>query len=166
MRAGLGTFGKALSGVTLWISNLGQGVLMVMVLLVVTDIILRRFFNSPLSWSLEAVEFMLVIVVFFSVAYCAIKDSHVSIDVLVARFPATTRKIIDIFTHILGIALFFFMTWGVIMSGITQWKGGYITGILPVPVYPFLFVIALGSAMLALVLLMQLLELIFGTVKQ
>jgi TRAP-type C4-dicarboxylate transport system permease small subunit len=146
-------------------SNLGQGVLMVMVLLVVTDIVLRRLFNSPLTWSLEAVEVMLVIVVFFSVAYCAVKDSHVSIDVLVARLPAMTRRIIDVFTHLLGIALFGFMTWGAIMSGITQWKGGYITGILPVPVYPFLFIIAFGSAMLALVLLTRLLELIFGMVK-
>jgi TRAP-type C4-dicarboxylate transport system permease small subunit len=159
-------FEKALSEVTHRVSNLGQSVLMVMVLLVIVDIVLRRIFNSPLAWSLEVVEVMLVVVVFFSVAYCGTRRGHVSIDVLVSRFPHKARAIIDIFTYFFSIVLFGFMTWGGVVSAMDKWDAHRITGILPIPIYPFAFVVAFGSLLLALVLLAQLFYLVNNMVSK
>ena len=166
MKKALTYFEKVLSEVTHRVSNLGQSVLLVMVALVIVDIILRRLFNSPLPWSLEVVEVMLVVVVFFSVAYCGARRAHISIDVLISRFPPRVRNIVDIFTYFLGVILFAFMAWGGAASAMDDRVVNRITGILPIPIYPFAFVVAFGSLLLALVLLAQLLNSIISMVRK
>lgn len=148
------------------VSYVGQTVLMVMVLLVVVDVILRRFFNSPLPWSLEVIQVMLVIVVFFSVAYCGVQKAHVCIDVLTARIPQKARTIISIFTHILGITILIYMAWGGSISALARYHDNRVTGILPIPIYPFAFVVAFGCLLLALVLLVQLVSIILHKVTK
>ena len=102
---------KALFWVIRQASNLAMIVLMAMVLLVVVDITLRRFFNSPLSWSFEVIEVLLVIVVFFTVAYCCITKGHISVDLLTSRLSKRGQAILEIFSYFLGIVLFVFMTY-------------------------------------------------------
>ena len=123
-------------------------------------------FNSPLSWSLEVVQVMLVVVVFFSVAYCGAKKAHVSIDALVSRFPPKAQAVIDVFTYFLGVLLFAFMAWGSAVSAMDKWHTHCITGILPIPIYPFAIVVAFGSLLLTLILLVQLLNLIINMVSK
>ena len=102
------------------VSNVGQIVLLVMVLFVIVDIVLRRFFNSPLAWSLEVIQVMLVVVVFFSVAHTGSRRGHVSVDLFISKLPAKSQTIIDCFTYILGIVLFVFMGWGSYLSGMQE----------------------------------------------
>ena len=151
---------KAISAFATRVSYIGQAILMVMVLLVVVDVILRRFFNSPLPWSLEVIQVMLVVVVFFSIAYCGVQKAHVSIDVFISRVPQKARYVINIITHILGIIILAYMAWGGLISGIDRINDHQVTGILPIPIYPFAFIVAFGCLLLALVLLVQLLNII------
>ena len=157
---------KVLSDVTSRVSNVGQIVLMAMVLLVIVDVFLRRFFNSPISWTLEIIEVMLVAVVFFSVAYCGARKAHISIDALVSRFPPKIRNTIDVLTYFLSVVLFAAMTWGAVLTAIDEFDTHRVTGILPVPIYPFALVVAFGSLLLALVLLIHLLNLIISMVRK
>jgi TRAP-type C4-dicarboxylate transport system permease small subunit len=157
---------KAISGLATRVSYIGQAVLMVMVLLVVVDIILRRFFNSPLPWSLEVIQVMLVVVVFFSVAYCGVQKAHVSIDVLTSRLPQKARTIVSILIHILGITILIYMAWGGTISAIARLHDNRVTGILPVPIYPFAFVVAFGCLLLALVVVVQLINIIIRKVTK
>jgi TRAP-type C4-dicarboxylate transport system permease small subunit len=166
MKRTFSSFERVLSDVTHRVSNVGQIVLMVMVLLVIVDVTLRRVFNRPFPWSLEVVQVMLVVVIFFSIAYCGVKKAHVSIDALISKFPPKVQVIIDVITYSLGVLLFAFMTWGGAVSAMGKWHTHYITGILPIPIYPFSLVVAFGSALLALVLLVQLLNLIINRVSK
>ena len=149
---------KALSRVTYRICNIGVTIIMAMVLLVVTDVILRRFFNSPFPFTLEVVEVMLCVVVFFAVAYTAAQGSHVSIDVLVSRFSPRTQAILNAIMYIISVGLFSFAGWRSIAHGMHLWDMGMSTGVLGIPHYPFVFIIAFGSFLLALVLLARFLN--------
>lgn len=157
---------KALSRVSYRVCNFGVTVLMAMVLLVVTDVILRRFFNSPLSFTLELVEIMLTVVVFFAVAYTATQRSHVSIDVLVSRFPLRAQTIIEAALCIISVGLFSTIARGSLIYGMQISRIGLETGILGIPLYPFAFVVASGSILLALVLLARFLNLIIKVVSK
>ena len=137
-------------------SNVAMVVLMAMGLLVVVDVILRRFFNSPLSWTFEVIEVMLTVVVFFTIAYCAVRRGHISVDVLVSKLPPKAKAIVETFGCFLGVMLFGFMAWCSIISGIDELAAHRVTGIVHIPIYPFIFVVAFGSILLALVLLAQL----------
>src|SRR3546814_11906080 len=52
-------------------------------LIVVTDVALRYFFNSPLSWSYELISLYLMVgLFFFSLSDALRTNSHVSVDLL------------------------------------------------------------------------------------
>lgn len=157
---------KALAAITNRISNFGQLTLMAMVLLIVVDVCLRRFFNSPLSWSLEIVQVMLVVVVFFSVAYCAVRGGHISIDALVCRFPERLQAGIDIATSLFGVAVFAAMCWASISSAQHYMEVKRVTGILPIPIYPFILAVALGSLLMTLAVLVHLLKAVTRVVSR
>ena len=135
---------------------------MAMVLLTVTDITLRRVFNSPLPFSFELTETLLVIVVFCSVAYTTYIGRHISIDVIVSRFPLKTRKSIETVIDFICAALFGLVAWRSILRAIHIWNIEQVTGILEIPIYPFIFIVALGSTLASLILLVKVINSIIG----
>jgi len=148
------------------VSDLGMGVLVAMVLLTVADVVLRRFFHSPLTFSYELTGAMLVLVVFFVVAYAGIQKSHVSIDILTSRFPPKAQAITNAFVYFLSICLFGAVTWRSIIYAICFLQQGRVSGILEFPYYPFAFAVAFGILLLALVLLVQFLNFINEAVSK
>ena len=157
---------KKLSWTSTRARDVGMGVLSAMVLLTVTDVALRRLFNSPLSFSYELTGAMLVLVAFFTVAYTGVQKSHVSIDLLISRFPSKARAIINAFVYFLSICLFGAVTWRSIIYAMNFKHEGYETGILGLPYYPFAFAIAFGSLLLALVLVVRFLSFINEVVSK
>ncbi|MBA7680813.1 hypothetical protein ES703_89134 [subsurface metagenome] len=127
---------------------------------------MRRLFNSPLTFSYELTGAMLVLVVFFTVAYCGIQKSHIGIDILVSRFPPKARAITNAFVYFLSICLLGAITWRSIFYAIYFLHQGRVSGILGFPYYPFVFAVAFGSLLLALVLLVQFLNFINKAVSK
>jgi TRAP-type transport system small permease protein len=148
-------FATNLSRFTGWLSNLGQAVLMIMVLLVVADVIMRRVFNQPLAWSKEMVQLILVVVIFFSIAYCGVVKSHITVDVFSRYFSSRVSAVLESITCFFGIALFAFMTWAGVTNSISNYHKHYISGLLPAPMYPFNAVVSFGGLLLTLVLVVQ-----------
>lgn len=157
---------KVFSWASYRVKDIGVTVLVGMVLLVVTDVVLRRFFNRPFTFTYEVVQVLLCVVVFFAVAYTGTQRAHISVDVLVSRFPAKTQAIIDVAIRLVGIALFSFVGWHSIVYGIHVWDIGQSTAVLGIPLYPFVFVVAFGSFLLALVLLTNFLHSIIEVVSK
>lgn len=158
----INNFKKPLYQVIRILNGLGMAVLMTMVLLLVADVILRRIFNSPLSWGFEIVKVQLAIVVSFTIVYCATQGGHISIDLLTSRFSPKAQKVLDVVIYLFGTALFIFMAWGLIGHAMHLWDAHRITGVLPVPIFYFVFALAFGSMLLALVLLVQLISTVVG----
>jgi TRAP-type C4-dicarboxylate transport system permease small subunit len=157
---------KVLLTITDKVNLVGQVILLLLVLLIIVDVVMRRVFNSPLSGTLEVSEIMLVVVVFTSVAYCGIRKGHVSIDALTSRFRRRTQAVIDSITGIFGVIVFITMGCGSFVLGLNLLKTHRITGMLPIPIYPFSFIVGIGSLLLALVLLVQLAETILKVLKK
>jgi len=146
---------NALEKLTRHVSVVGQVVLMTMVAITVVDVVLRRIFNRPLSVGLEISQIMLVVVVFTSMAYCGMKKCHISIDAIASRLPAKVQKMIHCIMDFLGVVLFVTMGWSSIVLALDKLETHSITGILPIPIYPFVFVVSFGSLLLGVVLLVQ-----------
>ena len=153
---------KVLHTTTTIFGKVGQFILMAMVLLTIVDVVLRRIFNHPLSSSLELSQVMLVIVVFSSVAYCGIKSGHVTIDALTSRFSPKIQAILNSITGLFGVLLFSAMGWGSMVLAMDKLSNHSVTGILPIPIYPFVFLVAFGSILLALILLVQFINSLIG----
>ncbi len=155
-------FRKPLYRVVGILNSLGMAVLIAMVLLLVADVVSRRVFNSPLSWGFELVKVMLAVVVSYTIVYCAVRGGHIRIDLLTNRFPKKAQQILDVVIYLFGTGLFGLMSWGLVIHAMHLWDANRITGVLPVPIFYFVFSLAFGSLLLALVLLVQLISTILG----
>lgn len=80
-------------------------------LLVSTDVILRYVFNSPIAWTTEVCEYILVGIVSLGMAWLLRREGHVKVDFLLNQFSPGTQALINAFTSILAAAVLFIITW-------------------------------------------------------
>jgi TRAP-type C4-dicarboxylate transport system permease small subunit len=130
--------------------DLAMLTLISLVLMIAIDIILRRFFDRPLSFSFEVIQIGMVVVVFGSISYSSTLDRHVGIDILVTKFSQRTRHVLSLASGLLSTCLFGLICWQSVMQGIQVMQRGTFTGILEIPLYPFYFIIAVCSGIVCL----------------
>jgi TRAP-type C4-dicarboxylate transport system permease small subunit len=162
LRKRITTIWNACSKTANGIEKLGSTVLTAMMLLTVSDIILRRFFNSPLPYSFELVEFILVVVAYSYIVYTTSTARHISVDTLTSRFPTLLRKRLRTIGDFVTIILFGLIGWQNILQGINVYNLGTTTAILQVPKFPFQFWVAFGSILACLFLLFKVLHSLIG----
>lgn len=147
------------------LGNIGAGVIAVMMLITVADVAGRYIFGQPVLGTYELSEFMLVIVVFFTIAHCELLRGHVTIDLAVLRLRQRAQDIINSIMYFFFLVLFIVLTWRLVVYA-TEQHGGYLTGALEIPVFPFIYVAALGCGLLSLVVLMHFLLFLAGALKK
>ncbi len=131
--------------------RIGNVVLMIMMLLTTADVILRLF-KIPLLGTFDMTEYMMAILVSFGLAYCSIHKGHVSVDFVMRHLPHRVQDIIGIITTLISCILIAIMSYWSWLQTLTQHGTMITSSVLPIPQYPFVFAVALGLLLLALVL--------------
>lgn len=150
-----------------WVANsAGAGVLVVMMFLIVIDVLLRYFLNRPLKGVFELIEFMVAIVVCLGMAYTGVQKGHVAVELVVSRFSPRVQALIDSFNYLVSTMLFLLISWKSVVHAKVLWVSGLTSAILYVPVYPFVFVLALCSGLLGLVFLLHLIDSISRMIRK
>ena len=140
------------------IKHVALWILAGMMFLTFVDVLLRYVFNSPVPGDWELIEFMMGIVVTFSVVYCAYKKSHISVDLVIVNFPDRTRKLIDCITSLITLLLFILITWQAFLYMADEYGSRLTSPVLYIPVYPFIATSAVAFVVLCLVLLVEFLS--------
>jgi TRAP-type C4-dicarboxylate transport system permease small subunit len=113
----------------------------------------RTTFFKPIIGGQEIAEFLMLMLVCFGLAYCALRKGHIRVDLIMQY---TSQKV-NLWFNILayGVASIFYavVTW---QCWISAW--GYLldhssSPILYVPLFPFAFILVIGLALLTLVFL-------------
>ena len=136
----------------------GGTVLGLLVLFITADVVGRYGFNRPIKGDFELVVLAAGIVASFSLAYTLVENGHIRIDIVTSRLPRGMRLGLDIMTYLFGLVLSLLSTWRVILYGIGLKKSHLVSGMLPIPVYPFVFIVGFGCAVLCLVFLVKLIH--------
>lgn len=147
----LSSISKAQRAVELGFCIAAAGVVMVMMFPVTADVILRYVFRSPLHGSLELGEFMMIGVVYLSIAYIQAVKGHIRVEVGTARLPKKFQIALDILGYGFGLALFSIITW---RSGHLAWEawitGDYTMGVVRFPLWPAKSIVPIGTGLLCL----------------
>jgi TRAP-type C4-dicarboxylate transport system permease small subunit len=140
------------------INSVAAGVLAAMMFLTAMDVLLRYIFNRPISGAMELTQYMMVILVGFGLAYCAFVKGLVSVEVLTSRFSPRVQAILNSITYFLSFGFFSLVTWQSIKYIRLQFESNLVSAVLLIPTYPFVAMLALGSLVFSLVLLVQFLD--------
>jgi TRAP-type C4-dicarboxylate transport system permease small subunit len=143
----------------------GAASLAAMMFLTAVDVALRYVFNRPIPGSYELVEYMMAVFVPFSVVYASYYRQHVSVDLLINRFPKKVQAISGIFTNFLNLVLVTLIAWQSIISIGQMYESGKTSAVYEIPLYPFVAVLALGMGVFTFLLLLHLLESGIGVKK-
>ena len=137
------------------LSRAASVILFSMMLLTIADVFLRTVFSRPILGALEMTEFMMVGVVFFSLAQTEILNRHVKVDLLMSRLGERTQGLIDMITQFVCFLLFGAITWSTLVYSKEMRASGEVSQDLWVPIYPFVYIVAVGCALLSLKLLIK-----------
>jgi TRAP-type C4-dicarboxylate transport system permease small subunit len=129
------------------------GLLLVLMLFTDLDIFLRFVFNSPFSGSVEFTEYMMAAIVFLAIGYCGWTGGHISVDLLDWALDRPSLRFLPALMSFVGAALFAVIAWQATRETIVTID--QVSNMLQWPHYPFRFTVAFGSAVFALVMLIQ-----------
>ena len=127
-----------------------------MMALTCVDVFLRYFFRNPISGTYEIVALLGAVAVSFAMAHTLAKKGHVAVSLIVQMFPKRLQGIVESFISIFGIILFGLITWQSILYGIDCQRAGEVSLTLELPFYPIIYGVALGAAVVCLVLIVDL----------
>ena len=142
-------------------------VLGVMMLLTVADVTGRYFFNYPINGSWEMIGFLLVCAGTWGLAFCQKQKAHIRVTVLSDLFPFRGRAIIDSIAYLFGSAAFAVICWRSVLLTIKYVvEKGHVTDTLQFPYYPFTIIMAIGTGLLAIMLLIHLIHSLVEIVRK
>ncbi|HUG59902.1 MAG TPA: TRAP transporter small permease [Candidimonas sp.] len=79
----------------------------VIMMLVVVDVVLRYFFNSPLAWSYELISLYLMVGLFFFALSDGLScNAHVAVDLLQNKMSVRTRHFVEMIGYICASVVF------------------------------------------------------------
>ena len=145
--------------------NVAAGILALMMFLTALDVLLRYVFNRPISGALEITEFMMVILVGFGLAYCATVKGLVSVEILALRISARAQAVLNSITYFLSFVFFSLITWQSVRHVKLVLESDLVSPVLLIPSFPFAVMLALGSFVFTLVLLVNFLGYLSEAVK-
>jgi TRAP-type C4-dicarboxylate transport system permease small subunit len=133
-------------------------------LFTVLDMVLRAFGRS-VAGSFEVIGWLSAAAMALALGYTQLHRGHVSIDLVVARLGGRSRNGLEAVTQFASLLLFAAVAAYVAAYGNTLRESGSLSETLKAIVYPWVYVVAVGAAGLALALLVEFLRALRGLLR-
>lgn len=129
----------------------GAIILTSMMFLVTGDVLGRYLFNKPIHGTTELTEFMMIGLLYFTLAHTQALKAHIRVDILTSFFSSRVKLICEEITYFLGFILFALITWQTMEAAVQAWKIWETTfGLILFPLFPAKILIPIGSFMVCL----------------
>lgn len=142
---------RRLAWLTRSLNALSAAAVMAMMLLTCADIVLRLM-RRPITGTYELMGFLAALFVSFALAQTSVDKGHIAVDFLVMRLSRRAQRIIDALNDGVCIGLFALVTRQCVVYGAELRASGEVSMTLQLPVYPVVYGIGAGCAVLCLVL--------------
>lgn len=131
--------------VTTWLARIAASILAVLCVTTFADVVARYFLNAPFTFTVEATELAMGLIVYLGVGLVTHENEHVSADVVTSRLPHGLRAAVGLATNVLALAFLAVMVWRVWLRAADLLAKGDITQIWRIPIWPVAFAMAFGA---------------------
>jgi TRAP-type C4-dicarboxylate transport system permease small subunit len=122
-----------------------------MMMLTCADVFLRVF-RHPIPGTYEIVGFLGALYVSFSLAHTSHLKGHIAVDFLIQKFSSKTRSVAARINDCLSAILFALITWQTFVYAGRLKSAGEVSMTLHLPVFPIIYGIGAGCALLFVLL--------------
>jgi TRAP-type C4-dicarboxylate transport system permease small subunit len=141
---------EAVGGCVRFLALVSGLLLMCLMALTVVAVTVRKA-NHPIEGAQDLSESGLIVVVFFAMAYSGWTGGHIAVD-LIGAIKGRALDFLDCGVRTVCGLFFIVVTWMTIEHGLDALEFGDGFNLMPIPHWPFYFVIAFGSGLFSLVL--------------
>jgi TRAP-type C4-dicarboxylate transport system permease small subunit len=134
------------------------GVSLLAITLLATMNVALRMFQVPVSGSYEVVSFLGAIVTAGALGYTQKRKDHIVVDILSDKFPSKVKRVLDRVSYLLILVFFSIVSWQTFVYGKRLMRTGELSETLKIAYYPFVFLVGIGFAVLALTSFLDLIE--------
>jgi TRAP-type C4-dicarboxylate transport system permease small subunit len=135
-----------------WVSMVLLGIL---ALLSLFDVLGRTLFSAPIPGGYELTELVLTLMVAFGLGNSELLRKHVRVDLLMASLSTKVRKKFDMFHNLISCGIFFLIGYRNIMHGLHLHQVGTNSGLLHIPLMPFVVSLGIGFVVIGAVFLSE-----------
>jgi TRAP-type C4-dicarboxylate transport system permease small subunit len=119
-----------------------SALLLCLMLLTFADVVARYLLNRPIRGAFEVTELLLLVLIFAGLPLVSHADEHVTMDFIDRMLPPGALAPFVRAVHALVAAMFFFLTWQVIIKAGRISAYGDTTDVLRIAVGPFVYFMA------------------------
>ncbi len=149
-----------------FLDKIAGWVMVSVMLLVVSNVLLRELFKKPVLGTYEYVGFLTAALIGLAIAYCALKDFHIAVGFMLEKFSPRIQRVVEIFTGLISFIFLAFSSWHIIDYAGSMIASGEVSPTTRTPFYPFIYVVAIGFIALCMVVFLKLTESIRKVVKE
>jgi TRAP-type C4-dicarboxylate transport system permease small subunit len=134
----------------------GVGMLMSM-FLGVADIVGTQFLHVPVPGPFEITESTMVLIVFGALAYAQIRRAHIRVELIYTHVGPRVQGLMDVIADVAALVFFGLMLWQATMEAEYSYQINEATvGLIRFPLYPARIILAAGTGLLVLRLVLDL----------
>ncbi len=148
-----------------WLGFLCALIVAFLMFLTAADVMMRSLFNSPIVGAYELTQFSLAGVAFLSFAYVQQHRGHITIEFIAERVSLRARAYMDTIALLILLPVLAIMVWQSGQNAAEAWRVGDVTtGLIQFPIAPAKAMVPLGTTLLALRVVTQLVQNVAGLV--
>lgn len=151
-------FSGLIAGLSRVLDKIAGLCMVAVMLLVVANVLLRAIFNRPILGTYEYVIFLTAVMIGLALAYCAVQNGHIAVSFLFDRLPLKIQASVEMGMNILSTLFWGLCVWQVGNYANSMAINGVVSPTTQIPIYPFIYFVALGMLALCLVLLVRVME--------
>jgi len=125
----------------------------VCVVFTMSEVLKREITGIPITGHFEVVELISAVILSMGIGYLTFVRGHVAVDVLVMRFRPRRQAIFDLVNSVISLSFTILLTWSIVALAIMFQETGAVTGILGIPLHPFVYVMTAALAITCVVLI-------------
>ncbi len=149
---------KSLFSLAKNLNSIAGIILILMMFLAAADVILRYLFHRPIIGTMGLIEAMLPLITSLSFAYAESLKGHLKLDFITSRLPKKINSLLETSTDVLTLGIISFIAFAIFKYANHIKSIGLLVGDITIPVYPFVYIVALGWFLFALAKLANLVK--------
>jgi len=134
-----------------WLLWFGVVAGIAMLIITFTDVVSYKLLSRPILGAFDLVRFTLLITMAFLGGITLINGRHLSVEIAVSKFPKRVQVAVEGVVSFLAFIVTVMVIWHSILYGWDLKTAGEISATTNIPLYPFVFIIAVGFVPIALV---------------
>ena len=146
------------SSVENWLNIAGVILIMGIMLMTVTGVVSRYFFNQPLIGTVDITELAMVGVVFLGLAFTLRVGGHIRVELFINMLKGRRYHFTEFTTLLLPLFFFAITFYSSLQFTIKAWKVWDVTAVVYLPNWPAKMLLTIGSFLICLRLIILLIQ--------